>query len=131
MKFGISVLRERGSLERVYAAWEGKEVFSNTENDKIVLSPGQVVLVYIIMGLAVLSSLSMLAGEKIWTLIKSSRHFQSQVDKISRSADLRFKRKVHIANSKSEAFSNYENKVGYSRRRKKNQSNWAVNYSPF
>ncbi len=66
----MSVLKEKGTFERVIQAWEGKKVFSTPEHNRMVLSLGQVVLVYMFMGTAVLTSIIILVGEHVWTAIK-------------------------------------------------------------
>ncbi|TRY67601.1 hypothetical protein TCAL_05368 [Tigriopus californicus] len=63
---GSLILRENGAEEKLLAQWEGPEVSSSGGVDKMVLEPGQVILVYIIMGGALLVSFITLGIEVLW-----------------------------------------------------------------
>lgn len=45
--------------------WEGKQIRSNVQVEKMVLSPGQTVLVYFVVGMGIFVALGVLGGELI------------------------------------------------------------------
>lgn len=65
-QLGSLILRESGAEEKLLAQWEGPEVSSSSGVDKMVLEPGQVILVYIIMGGALVVSAITLGIEVLW-----------------------------------------------------------------
>lgn len=84
-------LKDRGVLDRITAEWEGKE-YSDAldEAPTDVLSPGQVVLVYFIMVLALGTSLVTLAAERAWKWLEGGRGASD-----SSSADLHYDLKCY------------------------------------
>lgn len=71
---GIQRLKENGAMDFLAKKWEGSFQEKRYEMDVMVLSGGQVIFVYILMGLGYILGLTLLVLECIWT--KSSQWFQ-------------------------------------------------------
>ena len=63
-KKGATLLRERSLTDKIIKAWVGKELKATTEVEKMVVGAGQVVLVILVMGAAILMLTVMMLEEK-------------------------------------------------------------------
>ena len=78
---GLRRLRERGVLQQLEQDWMGLAIESRTEFGKLVLSPGQVVLVYVIMGVAVIGAIVALILELFWKYVPIHRSAEEKARK--------------------------------------------------
>ena len=70
---GLRKLRESGTVSQLQVKWEGQKIISQSDVDKMILSPGQVILIYFIMGGAFALALVVFVMELIATKINGGR----------------------------------------------------------
>ena len=70
---GTRFLRENGVIEQMLKDWTGGEIQEVDGVEKMVLSPGQVILVYMVMGGAMCTSFMALVLEFCWSRTFSKR----------------------------------------------------------
>ncbi|XP_059095737.1 probable glutamate receptor [Tigriopus californicus] len=72
-RLGIQRLRERGSLNFLSQRWDGSFKGETFQVDRMVLSGGQIILVYVLMGLGFSLCLFCLIIECFWKKVANSR----------------------------------------------------------
>ena len=80
-KKGTTLLRERSLMDKMIRSWVGKELKATADVEKMVVGAGQVVLVILVMGAAIIMAGVFFCAEITWSLSSRSDSYSKQIRK--------------------------------------------------